>query len=286
MRIKYFFIIYFIFLSGCSTGKYRVTVNGYANNYSIKEGAKIVVVGSELINSQSNPFLDKEIKTKIENILEKKGFLIIKELDNADYALAFYYGNQRTSSIKNEQLWLGDERPSQGIVRYASNRQMETVVPSQQPLMYAGGIEINRPPVIYAPPSQPLPQAPPIPQASGGYSGAILLQHYLQSIKKYKTNLMLYLYEAESLRKLRSRINNLKVKNVGENLLNEEIKLWEAKIKPVWIGEIENDGNNPDLREVIDYLIIAGFEHLGENTGKQQSHLLFSGDKRIKALNE
>tara|TARA_B100001964_G_C14103475_1_gene540432 strand:+ start:92 stop:976 length:885 start_codon:yes stop_codon:yes gene_type:complete len=280
-----------VFLSGCSTGKYKVKVNGYANNYSMKEGAKILVVSGELINQQSNSLLSKEIQTKIESIFEKKGFRISKYLDNADYALIFYYGNQRTSSIKNEELWLDDERPSQGVVRYASNEQMETVVPSQQPLMYAGGFEINRPPVIYAPQPQPMPmpQATVPPAQSRGYGaalGAILLKNYLESIKKYKTNLILYLYEAEPLRKSLSRLSSLKAKNVSENRLNEETKLLEAKLEPIWIGEVENNGNNPDLREVINYLIIAGFEHLGESTGKQQFHSLSSGDKRIKALNE
>ena len=35
---------------------------------------------------------------------------------------------------------------------------------------------------------------------------------------------------------------------------------------PVWIGEITSSGRNSDLREMINYMLVVAFEHLGENT--------------------
>jgi hypothetical protein len=38
--------------------------------------------------------------------------------------------------------------------------------------------------------------------------------------------------------------------------------------KPVWIGETFSSSRNSDLREIIDFLLVAAFEHFGEDTGK------------------
>lgn len=57
------------------------------------------------------------------------------------------------------------------------------------------------------------------------------------------------------------------------------------KPKPIWFGDVISTGSSSDLRKVIDFLIIAGFEHFGEDTGEQKLHILFQTDERIKKLN-
>lgn len=56
--------------------------------------------------------------------------------------------------------------------------------------------------------------------------------------------------------------------------------------KTVWVGEIESSGKNRDLREVIDYLLIAGFEYFGQDTGKAVKTTMSPNDKRAKELRE
>lgn len=57
------------------------------------------------------------------------------------------------------------------------------------------------------------------------------------------------------------------------------------KPKPIWIGDVISSGISSDLRKVINFLIIAGFEHFGEDTGEQKSYKLYQTDERIKKLN-
>jgi hypothetical protein len=54
--------------------------------------------------------------------------------------------------------------------------------------------------------------------------------------------------------------------------------------KTIWIGETANTSQNPDLREVINYLLVASFEHFGENTGKSVIVSMPEDDPRIKSI--
>jgi len=56
--------------------------------------------------------------------------------------------------------------------------------------------------------------------------------------------------------------------------------------KPIWFGDIVSSGSSSDLRRVIDFLIISGFDHFGENTGEQKRHIVSPTDERIKKLNQ
>ena len=58
------------------------------------------------------------------------------------------------------------------------------------------------------------------------------------------------------------------------------------KIEPVWIGEITSFGSSSDLRSIVNYLLVAAFEHFGENTKRRVMKILFEGDKRVKLLME
>ncbi|TWT41012.1 hypothetical protein RAS1_37030 [Phycisphaerae bacterium RAS1] len=54
----------------------------------------------------------------------------------------------------------------------------------------------------------------------------------------------------------------------------------------VWRATTTSAGSSSDLRSVIDYLLVATFEHFGSDTGKQVRETLGEADKRVKALRE
>lgn len=59
-----------------------------------------------------------------------------------------------------------------------------------------------------------------------------------------------------------------------------------SKAKPLWIGEVVSAGTNSDLRELINYMLIAAFEHFGRDTGKRVNVLFSEDDERLKLLME
>lgn len=64
----------------------------------------------------------------------------------------------------------------------------------------------------------------------------------------------------------------------GKNFRNNN------EISTLWYGEITSGGSNSDLREVIDYLLISGFDYFGVNTGKAVRVQMLQGDSRLQSL--
>lgn len=58
------------------------------------------------------------------------------------------------------------------------------------------------------------------------------------------------------------------------------------KAEPLWIGEVMSTGPNSDLREMINYMLIAAFEHFGQDTGKRVNKFFSEDDERVKFLTE
>ncbi|HEC03131.1 MAG TPA: hypothetical protein ENI81_06285 [Phycisphaerales bacterium] len=56
--------------------------------------------------------------------------------------------------------------------------------------------------------------------------------------------------------------------------------------EPLWICEVASTGGSSDLREVINYLLVAAFEHLGRDTGRQIVEVIYRGDERVRVLAE
>lgn len=78
-------------ISGCASVRtYQVQVNGYTEGAapSLAAGASLVVLEDQ---KAQNPLLEKEIKAKVEVLLEKQG-LVLAPYDRADYYLSFTYG--------------------------------------------------------------------------------------------------------------------------------------------------------------------------------------------------
>ena len=76
--------------AGCTSG-YRVQVNGYSEpNETIKKGASIYVSAAEP-NSQ-NPIFDKQVKTKIEEMLKLYDYVPVSADEDYDYRITFHVG--------------------------------------------------------------------------------------------------------------------------------------------------------------------------------------------------
>jgi hypothetical protein len=56
------------------------------------------------------------------------------------------------------------------------------------------------------------------------------------------------------------------------------------KVEPLWIGEAASAGSSSDLREVINYMLIAAFEYFGKDTGRQVSEFIWHKDERVQLL--
>ncbi len=54
--------------------------------------------------------------------------------------------------------------------------------------------------------------------------------------------------------------------------------------EPAWIGEITSVGTSSDLREMLNYMLVAAFEHFGEDTRRQISTAIPADDERVLAL--
>jgi hypothetical protein len=58
------------------------------------------------------------------------------------------------------------------------------------------------------------------------------------------------------------------------------------KAEPIWISEVTSAGPGTDLRELINYMLIAAFEHFGEDTGKRLNELFLKEDEKVNFLKE
>lgn len=54
----------------------------------------------------------------------------------------------------------------------------------------------------------------------------------------------------------------------------------------VWRATAASTGESSDLRRTIDYLLVATFEHFGDDTGMQVREVLSEDDDRVQALRE
>ena len=54
--------------------------------------------------------------------------------------------------------------------------------------------------------------------------------------------------------------------------------------EPVWIGEIASAGMSSDLREIINYMLIAAFEHFADDTQRQVTEMIPQNDERVWLL--
>ena len=60
----------------------------------------------------------------------------------------------------------------------------------------------------------------------------------------------------------------------------------DNKEKILWIGENSSASQNPDLRDTINYLLVAGFQNFGKNMTKSRMITIYEYDRRIKRVRE
>lgn len=56
--------------------------------------------------------------------------------------------------------------------------------------------------------------------------------------------------------------------------------------QPLWIGEVTSAGTSSDLRELLNYMLVAAFEHFAEDTRRQISTVISRDDERVLRLVE
>lgn len=61
-------------------------------------------------------------------------------------------------------------------------------------------------------------------------------------------------------------------------------RVSERAAEPVWIGEVASAGMSSDLRELINYMLIAAFEHFAEDTQRQITEIIPKNDERVWLL--
>jgi hypothetical protein len=57
-----------------------------------------------------------------------------------------------------------------------------------------------------------------------------------------------------------------------------------GKSRTVWVGDARSTGASADLREVLNFLLFADFEHFGKNTGKAVPATIRQNDPRLADL--
>jgi hypothetical protein len=194
--------------AGCTTS-YKIHVNGFSElDKPISDKASIYVVVDP--NSQ-NPIFDKEIKAKIEMLLESHGYNPIPDVEQADYRLTFRAGLDSHRVTGYTPLY----RPYMGFHdRYWGNYNL-------------------------------------------GYTS------YVPYFETFYDQWLV-----------------MKVFDTGRADATEACKV-------VWIGEAIAGTDAADLRQVVNYLLVAGFEYFGKDTKRQMTLKIQPDDPgiiRISAL--
>ncbi|MBN1804663.1 MAG: DUF4136 domain-containing protein [Sedimentisphaerales bacterium] len=58
------------------------------------------------------------------------------------------------------------------------------------------------------------------------------------------------------------------------------------KAEPLWISEVSSTGPSSDLRKLINYMLLAAFEHFGQDTGKRIHELIPYNDERLNLFTQ
>jgi hypothetical protein len=69
-------------------------------------------------------------------------------------------------------------------------------------------------------------------------------------------------------------------------LIDGEAYRTSKGAEPVWIGEVASAGMSSDLRELMNYMLIAAFEHFAQDTQRQVTEYINRNDERVWLLME
>jgi hypothetical protein len=206
-----------LLLSGCAT-YYHVRVNGYLDTAKSQTPIPAAATFFVLENKNArNPIFESQIKSRIEKLLQQKGYRLNPK-ETADFYLSFIYvmGSGRTVTDVRPQYSPGE---TEAIRTYDSKGEVRTAI------------------VTFP-----------------GYTTYVPYQYTV-----YTAVLTLEV------------IDGALVRNSKE----------EEKI---WIGESSTTVQNPDQREIVNYLLVAAFDHFGENTQKSIAAKLKENDPKVIAI--
>lgn len=199
---------------GCAVGRiYHIQVNGYTEAAApvLAPGASLFVIEDA---KAQNPLLEKEVKAKIDRLLEKHHFFLAA-YDQAQYFVLFAYGMGTPSAVA-------------------------VAAPN-----WGWGVGFGTgwwgPGVGY------------------GVSWPVYGPYYPETMPLYDRWLRLTVVEAQPYRDT-------------------------GAARPVWVGEARSTGSSSDLREVLNFLLVAAFEQFGKNTGKAVRTHMKQKDPRRQGL--
>ena len=75
-------------------------------------------------------------------------------------------------------------------------------------------------------------------------------------------------------------------RKLGITVYENKLLKWGKTDEPIWAGNSISSGQNGDLREVMNYLLVSAFKHFGVSTGKYVDNELKVGNKTVKKLKE
>jgi hypothetical protein len=73
-------------------------------------------------------------------------------------------------------------------------------------------------------------------------------------------------------------------RSLSIGIIDAERSIKSGKSEVVWMGETVSEGTGSDLRDVINYLLVATFDYLGQDTGKAVRVRLIRGNPRVKSI--
>jgi hypothetical protein len=199
---------------GCATARtYQVQVNGYTEAAAplLAPGASFFVIEDQ---KAQNPLLEKEVKAKIDKLLEKHHYLLAP-YDQAQYYVLFTYGMGAPQTVS-------------------------TAAPSW-------GLGVGFGTGWWGPP------------AAYGFYWPGYGPYYTETRPLYDRWVRLTVVEGKYYR------------DTGGS-------------RPVWVGEARSTGSSSDLREVLNFLLVAVFEQFGKNTGKAVPATIKQKDPRVVDL--
>ena len=199
---------------GCAATKtYQVQVNGYTDPGApfFAPGAAVCVLEDQ---KAQNLLLEKEVKAKIEKLLEKNHYSPAP-YDQAQYYVSFAYGMGTPQTVS-----VGGPTWSVGV-GFGTG--------------WWG------------------------PSAAYGVYWPGWGPYYTEPRPLYDRWLRLTVVEGKTYRE-------------------------SGKSQPLWVGEARSTGSSSDLREIMNFLLIAVFEQFGKNTGKAIPTQIKHKDPRILEL--
>jgi hypothetical protein len=199
-------------LSGCAV-TYPVQVTGYTDPAApvpFKPGDTFFVIDNQ---EAQNPLLNREIKAKINALLEKQGY-VVAPFEHADYYLFFTYGIGPSATAR-------------------------VVMPD-----YAWGFSLGY-----------------------GY-------YHPRSYAFFWPGFAAYPGYREPLYDRWLLINAVEGKHYRET----------GQFRTVWVGETRSTGTSPDIREVINSLLVGAFDRFGHDTRKAVIVDIDRRDPRMRQL--